>query len=153
MTPAGHLACAVLGEISLSRQSGGMRFVYLGLACAVAGACQRKPSETKAAEPPPAPTAAAPQVADGAWRATPLGRDLDRICNVIERSGAAALPEGEQVMATLEWLPANIESESGREFLASIAQLEGDAKADALEAGARRVGLSDCPTAGLWRGR
>lgn len=129
-----------------------MRFVYLGLACAVAGACQRKPSETKAAEPPTAPVAAAP-AAEGDWRTSPLGRDLDRICNVVERSGAAALPEGEQVMATLQWLPANIESESGREFLASIAHLEGDAKADALDAGARRVGLSDCPTALLWRGR
>lgn len=135
-----------------------MRFVYLGLACALVGACQRKPSETKASEPPSpaaatAPAAGAPAAAEGAWRATPLGRDLDRICNVVERSGASALPEGEQVMATLQWLPANIESESGREFLASIAQLEGDAKADALDAGARKVGLSDCPTALLWRGR
>ncbi len=132
-----------------------MRFVYLGLACAVAGACQRKPSEAKSEQAPvaAAPVAAAPVVAQGDWRSSPLGRDLDRICNVVERSGAAALPEGEQVMATLQWLPANIESESGREFLASIAQLEGDAKADALDAGARRAGLSDCPTALLWRGR
>lgn len=131
-----------------------MRLVYLGLACAVASACQRKPSETKATEPAAPPVGLAPvAAAPGTWRDTPLGRDLDRICNVVERSGAAALPEGEQVMATLQWLPANIESESGREFLASIAHLEGDAKADALDAGARKVGLSDCPTAGLWRGR
>lgn len=132
-----------------------MRLVYLGLACALAGACQRKPSETKSEDPQQPPAAAAPVAVavQGDWRSSPLGRDLDRICNVVERSGAAALPEGEQVMATLQWLPANIESESGREFLASIAHLEGDAKADALDAGARRAGLSDCPTALLWRGR
>lgn len=108
------------------------------------------PTPSAAAGGAPAGQPSAP-MADGAWRATPLGRDLDRICNVIERAGVAQLPEGEQVMATIAWLPKNIESDAGREFLASIANLDGNAKADALEAGARRVGLGPCPVAQMWR--
>ena len=134
------------------------------LALASAG-CQRKPDgasgtgQAHAAQGAPAPahsTTVAEPVAPaaavaGSWAATPLGRDMDRICNVIERAGVAHLSEGEQAMATIAWLPKNIESEAGREFLASIANLEGNAKADALEQGARRVGLAECALAQLWR--
>ena len=55
------------------------------------------------------------------------------------------------VAAILEWLPQNIESEDGRNFLGSIAELQGNAKADALEAAAKKVGLSDCQLAASWR--
>jgi hypothetical protein len=89
--------------------------------------------------------------ASGPWQATALGRDLDRICNVVAYAGVADKPADEQLMATLEWLPRNIESEAGKDFLASIANLDGNAKADALDAGAHRVGLKDCPIAGRWR--
>lgn len=136
-----------------------MCWVRFGLAAwlAFGAACQRKEGN---APPPPASSSPAARVATSAlahvgerWQGTPLARDLDRICNVIERSGAAQLPEGERVLATTQWLPANIESEAGREFLASIANLDGDAKAAALDEGARKAGLASCPTAELWRGR
>lgn len=137
-----------------------MRGLTFGLAVSLAlvlVGCQRKDRTAAAAvssatEPAPAaPQVAASEGPVGAWQETPLGRDLDRICNVVERAGAQDLPDGEQLMATLSWLPKNIESDAGREFLASIANLQGAAKADALDAGARRVGLPGCPTAELWR--
>jgi hypothetical protein len=87
----------------------------------------------------------------GEWRGTALARDLDKICNVIAYAGAQDMSQDEQLMATLEWLPRNLESEDGHNFLASIGNLDGNDKADALEAGARRAGLKACPIALKWR--
>lgn len=103
-------------------------------------------------EPAAAPTAPPQQVAaNGAWRASPLGRDIERVCNVLTYAGVADKSPNEQLNAILEWLPQNIESEDGRNFLGSIAELQGNAKADALDAGAHKVGLTDCPLALVWR--
>jgi hypothetical protein len=104
--------------------------------------------------PPVPPTPAAPLTPiapHGAWRASPLGRDLERICNVLAYTGVADKSANQQLDAILEWLPRSIESEDGRNFLGSIAELQGPAKADALDAGARKVGLTDCPLALEWR--
>jgi hypothetical protein len=109
-------------------------------------------AENAAAAAPAAPRAPQLPVApDGAWRASPLGRDIERVCNVLTYAGVADKSPNEQLDAILEWLPRNIESEDGRNFLGSIAELQGNAKADALDAGARKVGLTDCPLALLWR--
>lgn len=111
-------------------------------------------SSAPAAAPaaPQAPQAPqAPVAPNGAWRASPLGRDVERVCNVLTYAGVADKSPNEQLNAILEWLPRNIESEDGRNFLGSIAELQGNAKADALDAGARKVGLTDCPLALEWR--
>lgn len=152
------------------------QFVSLALALALIG-CQRNGTSTeeKRAEPKPvadqgteeqpAPAAApappsgepaarvAPaQVApSGVWQASPLGRDVERVCNVLTYAGVTDKTPNEQLNAILEWLPQNIESEDGRNFLGSIAELQGDAKADALEAAAQKVGLKDCQLAASWR--
>lgn len=99
----------------------------------------------------PARAAQAPVAPDGVWRASPLGRDIERVCNVLTYAGVTDKSANEQLNAILEWLPQNIESEDGRNFLGSIAELQGNAKADALEAGAKKVGLSGCPLAASWR--
>jgi hypothetical protein len=134
-----------------------------GLALGLLGVgCQRKAQDSTAAR---APAAAAPAAAQGApspaatptiappgaWRASPLGRDLERICNVLSYTGTENRSSGDQLNAILAWLPANIESEGGTDFLASIAELQGNAKADALDAGARKVGLAECALAQVWR--
>ncbi len=141
--------------------------VLIALAVALIG-CQRnhttsaedagreeKPVQPAApAEPgaPAAPTVAQGPVAEaGSWQLSPLGRDLERICNVLTYAGVADRSSNEQLAAILDWLPRNIESEEGREFLGSIGDLQGTAKADALDAGARKVGLAGCPLALEWR--
>lgn len=110
-----------------------------------------KPAATERAEPAPAPVAPQTVAPNGAWRASPLGRDIERVCNVLTYAGVADKSPNEQLNAILEWLPRNIESEDGRNFLGSIAELQGNAKADALDAGAHKVGLTDCPLALVWR--
>jgi hypothetical protein len=116
------------------------------------------PSAERAGEPAAPPAAAPPGAAAfadklprGEWRGTALARDLDKICNVIAYAGAEQMSNDEQLMATLEWLPKHLESEDGHNFLASIGNLDGTSKADALEAGARRAGLKGCPIALKWR--
>lgn len=154
------------------------QFVSLALALALIG-CQRNatttddksaaPGDSAAAAPKvaavepaaalavapagesPARVAQAPVAPDGVWRASPLGRDIERVCNVLTYAGVTDKSPNEQLNAILEWLPQNIESEDGRNFLGSIAELQGNAKADALEAGAKKVGLSGCPLAASWR--
>lgn len=85
------------------------------------------------------------------WKASPLGRDVDRICNAVVQSGAAEQPEGSRQLLVAQWLGSSIESQDGRSFLAGLARVEGAAKADALEAKAKEVGLSSCPLAAEWR--
>jgi hypothetical protein len=85
------------------------------------------------------------------WRSTPLGRDVDRICNALEQSGARQQPAGAHQMLVAQWLGSHIESQDGRDFLASLARLEGAAKADALDAKAKEVGIATCPLSAEWR--
>jgi hypothetical protein len=85
------------------------------------------------------------------WKATPIGRDVDRICNALVQSGAAEQPAGSRQMLVAQWLGSNIESQDGRDFLAGLARHQGAAKADALEAKAKDVGLAGCPLAAQWR--
>jgi hypothetical protein len=49
------------------------------------------------------------------------------------------------------WLGPHITTEDGHKYLVEIAPLQGEAKASALEAEARRVGLGGCPLAAEWR--
>jgi hypothetical protein len=85
------------------------------------------------------------------FRSTPLGRDVDRICNAVEQSGVDKDPSANRQVFVAQWLGANIESGDGRNFLVSLARVEGEAKATLLEEQARRVGLSGCPLAAEWK--
>jgi hypothetical protein len=84
------------------------------------------------------------------YRSTPLGRDVHRICNAVELSGVDREPTNRQLFIA-QWLGANIESVDGRNFLVSLARVEGEAKVKVLEDQARRVGLSGCPLAAEWK--
>jgi hypothetical protein len=83
--------------------------------------------------------------------ATPLDRDIDRICNAEARSGALEQPEGTgRQVVIAQWLGANIESDDGHQFLVTIQPLEGAAKAKALREAATRAHLPACPLADSW---
>ncbi len=77
--------------------------------------------------------------------------DIDNLCNVLKRSGADQLTAGEQQPVIAMWLGPNIKTKPGHDFLVTIAPLQGTAKADALDAEAKRVGISACPLAAEWR--
>jgi hypothetical protein len=75
--------------------------------------------------------------------------DIEKLCDVIRLSGA---PEDDaQTLTTANWLAANLTTPESRKFLVSIQPLVGAKKADALDAEAKRVGLSSCALSTLWR--
>lgn len=81
----------------------------------------------------------------------PYRADITRLCDVVVQSGADQLPAGERLLAIVQWLPAHLETQDAHEFLVRIQPLEGEAKAEALDAEARRVGLPGCALAAEWR--
>jgi len=107
------------------------RFAHLLAGLAIVAGCQRTTG-----------TAPVPEL----YRA-----DIARLCDVVVQSGADQLPAGERLLAIVQWLPDHLETQDSHEFLARIQPLEGEAKADALDAEARRVGLPGCALAGEWR--
>ncbi|HWO17697.1 MAG TPA: hypothetical protein VNO30_02940 [Kofleriaceae bacterium] len=94
----------------------------------------------------PAPPSAAPAPAGSAYAA-----DIQKLCDVVARSGAESVPAGERVLPIANWLAANLTTPESRQFLVRIQPLAGEPKAEALEAEARRVGLSGCALAAEWR--
>ncbi|MBP6632348.1 MAG: hypothetical protein KBG28_02840 [Kofleriaceae bacterium] len=127
-------------------------------AASAASAPGRVAAAAGAPTPTPAGAAAAPPTASAAAApvAVPPGGDgyagdVDRICNVLEYSGALTNPEVSPIFATAQWLGQALQTEQGRQFLARVQPLTGAAKADALDDEARRVGLTSCPLADAWR--
>lgn len=78
-------------------------------------------------------------------------RDVDRICNVVERAGAAGTDLNDRTYLTATWLGSNLESTAGRALLTALQPLSARDKANALETEARRAGLPGCPLAADWR--
>jgi hypothetical protein len=87
----------------------------------------------------------------GTTASVPYRADIARLCDVLVQSGADQLPAGERLLAIVQWLPEHLETQDSHAFLARIQPLEGEAKADALDAEARRVGLPGCALAAEWR--
>jgi hypothetical protein len=90
-----------------------------------------------------------PEPVQGTGSGSGYTSDIDNLCNVMERSGAAGKSDRMFVSAT--WLGQHTTTQDGRKFLARIQTLDGAAKADALDAEARRLGLPGCPLAADWR--
>ena len=98
-----------------------------------------------------APTGCQRGTTEGAWKQTAMGRDLDRICNVMKYSGAEQEGPENYAFLTAQWLGQNLESGEGRDFLVELAPLAAGNKGAALEAKALQVGVTECPTVALWR--
>jgi hypothetical protein len=90
-------------------------------------------------------TSAPAAVTDG-YRA-----DIDALCDVVRQSGADRAPEGDRPALTAMWLSSHLQTSQAHDYLVSIQPLEGERKAQALEAEAHRVGLPSCALAGQWR--
>jgi len=108
---------------------------------AVSG-CQRGEADESKPAPAPRPIAAGDVTKDYA-------ADIGKLCDVIRLSGA---PEDDaQTLTTANWLAANLTTQDSRKFLVAIQPLVGAAKADALDAEAKRVGLDSCALSAMWR--
>jgi len=111
------------------------------------------PSPTASAEAP-SPAPASPGVATGSAGAPPstaYAGDIAKLCDVVRLSGAEAESPSDRRLPIANWLAANLTTPESRQFLAQIQPLDGAAKADALDAEARRVGLTGCALAAEWR--
>jgi hypothetical protein len=58
---------------------------------------------------------------------------------------------GDRPLAIAEWLGSHLQTDEAHQYLVKIQPLEGEAKAAALEAEARRIGLPGCALAAEWR--
>jgi hypothetical protein len=82
-----------------------------------------------------------------------LRRDLDKICNAKQLSGADQDSSGQGTYMMAQWLDANITSEEGRAFLVEFAKLgqDKDARRKHLQLAATKHGLTACPLINEWR--
>jgi hypothetical protein len=100
---------------------------------------------------PVAMAGAGSAVAAPAPAPAPYTSDIENLCDAVSRSGADQLSPAERQLAIAEWLGSHLQTEQAHQYLVKIQPLEGEAKAAALEAEARRVGLPGCPLAAEWR--
>jgi hypothetical protein len=126
------------------------------LAASVGFGCRGSdPPKPSAGDPPAAPASMAPgpaaPPAPGPPPSAEYAGDIAKLCDVVQLSGAASDPSGDRRLPIANWLAANLTTAESRQFLARIQPLVGDQKAAALEAEARRVGLSACSLAAEWR--
>ena len=77
--------------------------------------------------------------------------DIARLCDVVVQSGADRLPPGERALPIATWLGAHLETQEAHDFLIKIQPLTGEPKAVALDAEARRAGLTSCALSAEWR--
>lgn len=121
-----------------------MKLILLAALAASAGfGCGRSdPPKPGAGDPPPAtgapaqPGVAAPAPAPKPADAVPAeyAGDIEKLCDVVRRSGVAGDPAEDRRLPIANWLAANLTTAESRQFLARIQPLVGDQKADALAA-------------------
>lgn len=90
----------------------------------------------------------------GSPTATPAGeyaKDVLALCESMVRSGADKIEPEARQLTIATWLGENLKTADSRKFLVRIQPLQGEAKADALEQEAKRVGLPGCAIAAEWR--
>ncbi len=116
------------------------------------------PAATRPTGPTGATGATGPTGPTGATGATGAGattadyaKDIDRLCNVMARSGADQQGPGDQMLTTATWLSENLKTPESKQFMLRTNQLAAPERVAALEAEAGRVGLAGCPLAALWR--
>lgn len=128
---------------------------WIVLVVALAG-CQRSKPD-KAASPPPgaktevAPSAMPAPAAASGTASDAYKADIQALCDVVHLSGADNISDAERASVTGIWLAQHIATEEAHQFLVKIQPLQGDAKANALDAEAHRIGLGHCALADDWR--
>jgi hypothetical protein len=81
----------------------------------------------------------------------PYRLDIENLCDAVVRSGADQRPAAEHPLLIARWLGDHLQTDEAHQYLVQIQPLIGEAKAQALEAEAQRVGLPRCALADQWR--
>lgn len=105
--------------------------------------CEAKPSRLDDNGPPEPPP---PTPVTRSYKA-----DIENLCDVVSRSGAADHDYNDRTYLIATWLSGHLTTQEARTFLQNIQPLKGEPKAKALEAEATRVGLAGCALAAEWR--
>lgn len=82
---------------------------------------------------------------------TPYRRDLGRICNALEQSGATEVPEGTRSTHVAIWLGQSLESQEARDLSAKLSQAGGSARIELLQSELKKIGMTQCPILALWQ--
>lgn len=111
----------------------------LGSLLSLLMACQPTSGVDKAAE------------SSKAKNVTPMGRDLERVCNQEEASGALELPPGDRAMHTAIWLANALETQPARELMAELTQLPPAPRIARLRKALVAEGMAeDCQVLHAW---
>lgn len=124
-----------------------MKWICFALLVGLTG-CQDKASAPAASS---AATGSAAASGPGGPSEPAYKADIENLCDVLVRSNAADLDINDRTYVVATWLSQNLKTDASRKFLAQIQPLGGEQKAKALEAEAKRVGLTSCALADEWR--
>jgi hypothetical protein len=124
-----------------------MKCLVLCLLFVTAG-CQ---SKSKSAEPgePTSKTEEAKSTAP----ITATERDLDRMCNSLEQSGALDLQPAERAMHVGIWLAENLESQEVRDLSAALTKLGPEDRTARLQQELTKHGIATCEILHSWAGK
>jgi hypothetical protein len=115
-----------------SLAAAGVRVGFGLVLAGVVGSCQRGTD--------------APETAGDLYRT-----DIVMLCDSLHLSHADQEPKEQQWATQAIWLARATKTEAAHEFFVKIKPLEGNARAQALDDEARRVGLDKCALASEWR--
>lgn len=128
-----------------------MKFQALACILLFASGCEPKAQDEVKAEPNKEATKVARQVPQEEL-ATPMARDLNRICNAEELSGALELQPAERAMHTGIWLAQNLESQEARDLSAALTKLGPAERIARLQRATSEHGIKACEILHAWRG-
>ena len=77
--------------------------------------------------------------------------DIRKLCDSMSLSGADKMEKLERVGPHSKWLGENLKTKAAQQFLIGLQPLQGEAKASALEAEAKRLGQTGCALAAEFR--
>ena len=81
---------------------------------------------------------------------TPMARDLDRICNAEEQSGALDMPPGDRAMHVGVWLAMQLESQEARDLSAELSPMPAQTRGKRLKEELVKVGIKKCEILYAW---
>ncbi len=132
-----------------------MKSIYLSFVLALSSSFACHNSDKEAATPPSVKVATTGQgqdqaPAEASASDTPMARDLTRICDGEKLSGALELPLGDRAMHTAIWLANTMESQSARDFSASIRALPMAERIDLLSEELSKHAIEQCDILARW---
>ncbi|MCP4445482.1 MAG: hypothetical protein GY811_09085 [Myxococcales bacterium] len=138
--------CSLLGAAAISgRLVPSMRLFLLSLVPMLAVACSPTPPKEESR-----PVHHETEVATGPTLDTPIKRDLDRICNAEEQSGALHEIPSARASHVGIWLGTNLESQEARTLSATLVQLVPTERIAKLRSVLDTHGFEGCEILATW---